>query len=483
MSRSRQTAFGLLAPIWLAGVPPGEPVAVVAHEGVILLGTTRGLFREEGSGWGVVSSGGPVHDLAGVGTGTLIAAARGLYEWSYGETAPRARAIAAGARVRSVAAGPDGTAWVATEVGLFARAPGERGFRRAQTLPVGEVRAVRSAGSQVWAAMRGTIWRKRAGGDFEPGLRALGPGWWELRDAVEFEGSTYLCVPRGLWRVSEGGPTAIDPGLGSLTGLARAGNALWLAGERGLVRLVLEDLGAPESTGPLPGLTRPITGVEGAALDVALAPRGVVAATRRGIAVLARPKAALSYRAPASGPVFDLLALHRAVLAYQELFPERLARVERRSRRTGFLPELRTSLSLDRSRAREHEGDQAFSSGAVRNLLDTSRERERSLELEVQLSWDLGKLASPDDAIDISRERRALVELRDQVLDRVNRLYFERLRVIAKLGLERAPESRVELDLRARELAAGLDAWSGGFFSRSFADAPSISPPSIRRQP
>jgi hypothetical protein len=73
------------------------------------------------------------------------------------------------------------------------------------------------------------------------------------------------------------------------------------------------------------------------------------------------------------------------------------------------------------------------------------------------------------------------VTLRDQVLERVNHLYFGRLRVLAQL--EALPPGdaakRAELELDAAQLAAQLDAWSGGVFSR-LAES---SPPEARREP
>ena len=61
-----------------------------------------------------------------------------------------------------------------------------------------------------------------------------------------------------------------------------------------------------------------------------------------------------------------------------------------------------------------------------------------------------------------------MIELRDDVLDEITQLYFERQRVRRALAaaVSDDPAERERLALRAAELAAGLDAWTGGWFTR-----------------
>jgi hypothetical protein len=110
----------------------------------------------------------------------------------------------------------------------------------------------------------------------------------------------------------------------------------------------------------------------------------------------------------------------------------------------------------------------------VRDLLDGSRDESGARALGLQLVWDLAGGVDPGPLLEISKERRELIELRDQVLERVDRVYFERLRVLARaaaLPASAAPE-RTELWIRERELAAQLDALCGGAFSRRLREGP-----------
>ena len=62
-----------------------------------------------------------------------------------------------------------------------------------------------------------------------------------------------------------------------------------------------------------------------------------------------------------------------------------------------------------------------------------------------------------------------MVQLRDDILDEVNKAYFERIRVkeeINNLNIEDR-KKRFEKELRLQELTATLDSLTGGFFSQS----------------
>jgi len=62
-----------------------------------------------------------------------------------------------------------------------------------------------------------------------------------------------------------------------------------------------------------------------------------------------------------------------------------------------------------------------------------------------------------------------MVQLRDDILDEVNKLYFERLRVkmeLDNLSIEDR-KKRMEKELRLDELTASLDAITGGYFSQA----------------
>ncbi len=99
----------------------------------------------------------------------------------------------------------------------------------------------------------------------------------------------------------------------------------------------------------------------------------------------------------------------------------------------------------------------------------------------IAAEWDLGSLLFNPDELDVSEEARRILTLRDDVLDEVNHIYFERRRAVMALAplTERSGatpgepykdgEEVVELRIRIDELTARLDSWTEGFFSREMA--------------
>ena len=249
--------------------------------------------------------------------------------------------------------------------------------------------------------------------------------------------------------------------------IAAAFGRLWLATDAGL-------LSAPRIEGPWqragsPVGSLPVIGLQGGAVLVAATHRGVHAAEPPPTHGSALRPIERGFGADAFGRMRDepsVGALHAAALRRQGLEASSVRDLRRRVSRRGWLPILQMSFSYQDERERNWEHDQSFVSGDTRDLYDTERDRGRDLEVKLTLSWDLGDAVFHPEEIDVSREARSLIALRDDVLDEVTQLFFERLRVLARL--EAAPPDSGErglLALRATELAAGLDAWTGGAFS------------------
>ena len=90
------------------------------------------------------------------------------------------------------------------------------------------------------------------------------------------------------------------------------------------------------------------------------------------------------------------------------------------------------------------------------------------LRLEVEVQWDLSKLIFNPDKLKTSKEISNLVELREDILTTVNKLYFSRHRVQVEQILNPPQNLRhaVNVSLNIKSLTADIDALTGGWFSR-----------------
>ncbi len=164
----------------------------------------------------------------------------------------------------------------------------------------------------------------------------------------------------------------------------------------------------------------------------------------------------------------ELAHVHQKALSYAGLQPASFRRLGRGLMRRGWWPEVDLHLGGAYDRDESDRLDESFSYGELHRLRDLFSGRSRDFVASIEFSWDLRDVAYPREATELSREVRQRISLRDNVLDEVAQLYFDRRRALIALEShpdKRAPEA-VALRLRAEELAAGLDAWTGGWFGR-----------------
>lgn len=424
--------------------------------------------------------------------------------------------LARGAAVRDMAFDAAGRLWLATDDGLLLRSgrvienrgPGPGAARTTRRLlMLGDVVFVagaegvhhvrdgvaRALSGRVGRALRGEVdalaWLPGAEGGL---LAALADGdLYEVRlsselqalhtqrvpgdsrfgdfvDLAALDGRLWLLGERGVaLRTGEGfrpGPTGLPPGA-SVQRLLLHGERVWVASDQGLLVAELGDARFERTPG---ALGRSDIGA------LVVAQGRLYVAAERGAFVLG---GAVRTPAPGAGARGDLLrapsiaALHAAVIRAQGLEQKHLHHWRRRVRSVGRWPELGFSAGYGGDRGSEDAWDHSFITGDYRNTHDRDRSRGRDFDLDLTLSWDLGTARAHPEEVDVAREVREWIELRDEILDEVDQLYFERLRVLhERAGLEADDPRAALLAIRARELSAGLDAWTLGWWSRNTAD-------------
>lgn len=146
--------------------------------------------------------------------------------------------------------------------------------------------------------------------------------------------------------------------------------------------------------------------------------------------------------------------IQKEAVKYAEVYPEKIANWRKQARIGALLPEV--DLSYDKT---------VYTS--------TSFPQGRSfigpLDWGVTLSWDLGDLIFSPEQTSIDVRSRLMVQLRDDILNEVTRLYFERKRIQFELDESEniGQKAKAEKDLRLQELSASIDALTGGYLTKS----------------
>lgn len=156
--------------------------------------------------------------------------------------------------------------------------------------------------------------------------------------------------------------------------------------------------------------------------------------------------------------------VQKAAIKYAEVEPGKIKKWRKQAAGKAVLPKISASVSRDTSDLWHWEGGSTTKTGD-----DVLVRGKEVLGWDVTVSWDLSEIIWNNDQTNIDVRSRLMVQLRDDILDEVTKLYFERLRV--KMELDNiAIEDRKKLadkQIRLQELTALLDGLTGGYFSRA----------------
>jgi hypothetical protein len=422
---------------------------------------------------------GGVRDLAFAPDGALwIASERGVLELSAGAATPHAFGTgASGSATRLVwlgdallAGSEDGLA-LKPRNGPFARVNGEA--------PEGMVRALAALGPRSALAIVGAEIACVELDASRRGVAAILREDLPAGDGVPLDlarlpnGEALALRERGLARRDASGawarvPLALPPGAEPAR-IAASESGVWIGTSAGA-------LFARDARGPFERLAPPAGSVSVSALAIRgrelllVGPRGALRGEVRTQLPAAREDAHTKLATSASTEP-SVLDVQRAALHYLALDPRHSESLRERPRRSALVPVLEIYGSAGEGHSRERDWDQAFTSGLDREFLDRHHEHGSDYDAGARVVWNLGNTIYHPEEIDASREAREWIELRDEVLDEVAQLYFERRRALLDASRESDPYAAARLELRAAELAAGLDAWTGGWWSARLATA------------
>lgn len=156
----------------------------------------------------------------------------------------------------------------------------------------------------------------------------------------------------------------------------------------------------------------------------------------------------------------SIVHVQERAVRYAEVHPHKIQMWRRQAQWSAVLPSV--GVDVGRNTDELYHWDNASTS-----IPDSLTKGVDYTDWELSLSWDLGNMIWHDDQIDIDNRSRLMVQLREDVLDQVTRIYFERRRLQIELAMTSEADLHfvMEKKLRIDELTALLDAYTGGWFS------------------
>lgn len=152
----------------------------------------------------------------------------------------------------------------------------------------------------------------------------------------------------------------------------------------------------------------------------------------------------LVYQEPSIGEI------QQAALRYNEVHPEKILKWRNALRFRALFPEV--NLDYDKTITYDSGSDQYYIGPR---------------DWGISFSWDIADLVWDTHQDDIDTRSRLNTQLRLDILDEINRVYFERLRLKREMKtVSLSKEEQFEKELRLKELTAILDGYTGGYFSK-----------------
>jgi hypothetical protein len=395
----------------------------------ILVGTAKGLFLFDG-GWKQVLYGKKVQTLSSNGNITFVGTDDGLYLMNE----EGIRKIAEGS-VRSIFIHED-SLFYGGEYGLFESKDGGKSWERVFQ---GEVLDIAFSDRLVIAAKSGCFRQD------EGWKRIFFISYSDDEEDKEDKEETclqvtcdkekiFFSVGERLFVTEDGGVhwDRVQVPLSPIKQLILSSDSLYIAQEEGVYRLTKE------------GLLR-LSGLTYRVIDVSLH-SSLLVATKGGIFELEAESDTKEVSMPDEPDYFEV---QQMAIRYAEVSPEKIAKWRRSAKCRALLPDFSLSYS------------NTINYSVTKNYVVGPK------DWSLSFSWDLGDLIYSSGQTTIDNRSKLMVDLRNDILDEVNRIYFERKRLLAELPDEKDSSKKLTKELLIEELTARLDGFTGGGFSRA----------------
>ncbi len=159
--------------------------------------------------------------------------------------------------------------------------------------------------------------------------------------------------------------------------------------------------------------------------------------------------------------------IKEAAIEYAEVSPDKIREWRRAAANRAWLPD----ISMKYGSSKDWQNSSYFYSTKDEKYKDDDITKGKDSDWYISLTWNLGDLIWDDAQTSIDNRSKLMVQLRDDVLNEVTGLYFERRRLQIELVMSPPGNNKdmIEKDLRLQELTANIDALTDSFLSRRLA--------------
>ncbi len=197
----------------------------------------------------------------------------------------------------------------------------------------------------------------------------------------------------------------------------------------------------------------------------------LIVATHAGVFVMQLDQAQTADERSVMTKNFDhepsVQEVHAMAIAYADVHPEKIENWKRLANKRAWFPDFDLGLDGGRSRSSSDSLWGTSSSGGTHYQGPDDKSNGHDLGWDVSLSWDFADVIWSTDQTTIDSRAKLMVELREDILDQITRLYFERRRLQMNVANNTffPDQNPLEQGLRIEELTALIDALTGGEFS------------------
>ena len=152
--------------------------------------------------------------------------------------------------------------------------------------------------------------------------------------------------------------------------------------------------------------------------------------------------------------------LQEAAMKFGDVSPKKIAAWQRDSRLKALVPKVSFGYGKDRS-----TNNEIFTS--VSKDYTVVGPDDYSSNADVSISWELGNLLYSDDQTNIDTRSRLNTQLRNDILDDLRKIYYERKRLQFEIMASPPKDlrARVDRELRIQELTQAIDDLTGNYLS------------------